>query len=76
MNEKALLKKALACIDLVGLSNVLIDDVIEKAVNEAVLKSETKVDDAIVGILTPILKAEAKKYIEKVIADLKLKLEA
>ena len=76
MNSKEIAKKALKCIDLVGLSNVLIDDVIEKAINDAVLKSETKIDDAVVAILIPIIKVEAKKYVEKLIADLKLKLEA
>lgn len=76
MDSKEIAKKALKCIDLVGLSNVLIDDVIEKAINDAVLKSETKIDDAVVALLIPIVKAEVKKYLEKVIAELNLKLEA
>ena len=67
----ALVKKALDCIDLNALSNVLIDDVIEASIMKAVLKSETKIDDAVVSMLLPLVKAEAKKFLSEKIAELK-----
>ena len=67
----ALAKKALDCIDLNALSNVLIDDVIEASIMKAVLKSETKIDDAVVSMLLPLVKAEAKKFLSEKIAELK-----
>lgn len=71
MESKELLKKALALIDLNGLSDLLIDDIIEKAINQAVVESENKIDDAVVGMILPLAKAEAKKYVAKLIAELK-----
>lgn len=70
MDSKLLLKKALACIDLNKLSDILIDDVIEAAIMEAVAKSETKIDDAVVGMLLPLVKVEAKKFLSAKIAEL------
>ena len=67
----ALAKKALDCIDLNALSNVLIDDVIEASIMKAVLKSETKIDDAVVSMLLPLVKVEAKKFLSEKIAELK-----
>jgi len=66
-----LVKKALDCVDLNGLTDILIDDVIEAAILKAVAKSETKIDDAVVGMLLPIVKVEAKKLIKAKIAELK-----
>jgi hypothetical protein len=66
-----LVKKALSCIDLSALSDILIDDVIEAAIMKAVAKSETKIDDAVVGMLLPLIKIEAKKYLADKIAELK-----
>ena len=67
----ALVKKALDCIDLNKLSDILIDDVIEAAIVKAVEKSETKIDDAVVAMLLPIVKSEAKKFLAAKIAELK-----
>lgn len=67
----ALVKKALDCIDLNKLSDILIDDVIETAIVKAVEKSETKIDDAVVAMLLPIVKSEAKKFLAAKIAELK-----
>ena len=65
-----LVKKALACIDLGALSDILIDDVIEAAIMKAIEKSETKIDDAVVGMLLPLVKTEAKKFLAAKIAEL------
>lgn len=70
MDSKLIGKKALACIDLKKLSDVLIDDVIVAAIEEAIAKSETKIDDAVVGMLLPIVKVEAKKFLAEKIAEL------
>jgi hypothetical protein len=66
-----LVKKALACIDLVELSNLVLDDVLEAAVNKVVEKSDNKIDDAVAALLLPILKAELKKIIADKVAELK-----
>ena len=70
MEGKEILKKALLAIDLEKLADVLIDDVIEAAIMEAVAKSENKIDDAVVAMLLPLVKAEAKKALHKLIAEL------
>lgn len=66
-----LVKKAIACIDLVELSNLLLDDVVEVAINNAVAKSENKIDDAVVAMILPIVKAEIKKLISEKVEELK-----
>ena len=66
-----LVKKALDCVDLNGLTDILIDDVIEAAILKAVAKSENKIDDAVAGIIIPLAKAEGKKYLKEKIAELK-----
>ena len=71
MESKELVKKALECIDLNKLSDIVIDDIIEKAILSAVEKSPNKVDDALVGMLLPIVKSEAKAFVAKKIAELK-----
>ncbi|MBP6952766.1 MAG: hypothetical protein KBC28_11360 [Alphaproteobacteria bacterium] len=66
-----LIKKAIKCIDLVELSNLLLDDVVEVAINNAVAKSENKIDDAVVAMILPIVKAEIKKLISEKVEELK-----
>lgn len=65
-----LVKKALSCIDLVGLSNIVIDDVIDAAISKAVAESENKIDDAAVALILPIVKVEVKKFIAAKVAEL------
>ena len=71
MNSKELGKKALACIDLVALSDILIKDVIFTSLKKVVDDSENKFDDAAYAMLAPLLEAEARKQLNKLIADLK-----
>ena len=66
-----LVKKAIACIYLVELSNIILDDVLEAAVNKALEKSDNKIDDAVAALLLPILKVELKKIIAEKVAELK-----
>lgn len=65
-----LVKKALGLIDLVGLSNIVIDDLLEVAIKNAVEKSENKIDDAAVALILPIVKSEVKKLIAEKVAEL------
>lgn len=65
-----LVKKALGLIDLVGLSNIVIDDLLEVAIKNAVEKSENKIDDAAVALILPIVKTEVKKLIAEKVAEL------
>lgn len=71
MDAKELGKKALACIDLEKLSDVLIEDVIFASLKKVVDDSENKFDDAAYAMLAPLLRAEAKSQLNKLIADLK-----
>ena len=66
-----LVKKALNCVDLKALSDILIDDIIEVAITRAVAKTETKIDDSIVAMLYPLIEKEAKEYVAEKIAELK-----
>ena len=71
MDTKELGKKALACIDLEKLSDVLIEDVIFASLKKVVDDSENKFDDAAYAMLAPLLRAEAKSQLNKLIVDLK-----
>lgn len=71
MDGKLLLKKALGTIDLNALSNILIEDVIFASLKKVVEDSENKFDDAAYAMLAPLIEAEAKKQLAKLVADLK-----
>ena len=63
MNEK--LKKILiASIDLKGLANGLVDEVLEEALKKIVADSSNTVDDMLMAAIYPVLEAELKKVIE------------
>lgn len=64
-------KIVLESIDLEKLAFAIIDEALEPAIKEAVLKSENKIDDSVVALLYPIIEAEVKKIISAKIADLK-----
>lgn len=64
-------KIVLESIDLEKLAFAIIDEALEPAIKEAVLKSENKIDDSVVALLYPIIEAEVKKSISAKIADLK-----
>ena len=71
MDGKLLLKKALGTIDLDALSNILIEDVIFASLKKVVDDSGNKFDDAAYAMLAPLIEAEAKKQLAKLVADLK-----
>lgn len=60
-------------IDVPGLLDDTLDQILEPALLEVVAKSETKIDDIVVGALAPLLKAELKKagrdFWEKLLAS-------
>lgn len=64
-------KIVLESIDLEKLAFAIIDEALEPAIKEAVLKSENKIDDSVVALLYPIIEAEVKKIIAAKIAELK-----
>lgn len=64
-------KLVLDSIDLEKLAFALIDEVVEPALKEAVAKSATPIDDAILGVLYPVVEAEIKKLVAAKIAELK-----
>lgn len=71
MDIKIIGKKALDCIDLEKLSNVLVEDVIFASLKKIVDDSSNKFDDAAYAMLAPLIEAEAKNQLAKLIADLK-----
>ena len=64
-------KIVLESIDLEKLAFAIIDEALEPAIKEAVLKSENKIDDSVVALLYPIIEAEVKKISAAKIAELK-----
>ena len=66
-----LVKLLLESIDIEKLAFALLDEVLEPALKNAVEKSTTKIDDAVVTMLYPIIEAEVKKLISAEIAKLK-----
>lgn len=64
MKEKVL--KVLAqSIDLKGLANGLIDEVIEEALKKVVADSSNTFDDMAMAALWPVLEKEVKKMVEE-----------
>ena len=64
-------KIILESIDLEKLSFAIIDEALEPALKEAVLKSENKIDDSVMALLYPVIEVELKKIISEKIAELK-----
>lgn len=71
MDYKSVLSKL---IDEKGLMSLIMDDVLEgvvkKKLDELVLDSENKLDDALVGMIYPILKEEMEKFLSEKMAEL------
>jgi len=61
-----LLNLVIEHIDVPGLLNGVIDEILEPALLDAVAQSENKIDDLIVAALYPVLEAEVKKQIQKI----------
>lgn len=64
-------KLILDSVDLEKLSFAVIDEVLEPAIKEAVAKSPTPIDNAVVDLLYPVLETELKKILAEKIAELK-----
>jgi len=64
-------KIILESIDVEKLAFAIIDEALEPALKEAVLKSENKIDDSVMALLYPVIEAELKKIISEKIAELK-----
>lgn len=71
MDLKLIGKKALECIDLEKLSNIIVEDVIFASLKKVVDDSANKFDDAAYAMLAPLIEVEAKKQLAKLIAELK-----
>jgi len=54
----------IASIDLKGLANGLVDEVLEEALKKIVADSSNTVDDMLMAAIYPVLEAELKKVIE------------
>lgn len=69
MDTKKLAKSALECvevkIDLNKLAAVLIDEVLEPALDKVVKDSANPVDDAVKAMIYPVLEKEIKELIAK-----------
>lgn len=61
--KKELLAAVKANINVPGLSDAVIDKIAFAALQDAVAKSENKIDDVVLGALGPLLKEELKKQI-------------
>lgn len=74
MSNKEIVKKALDCVEikvnLAGLGEILIDDVIEKALDKVVADTSTPFDDQAKAMIWPILEKEAKELLAKKAKDL------
>ena len=62
MNWKKLVVES---IDLKGLANGIVDEVIEESLKKVVAKSSNTFDDMAMAALWPVLEAEIKKLIEE-----------
>lgn len=63
--KNEVLKMIVKYLDVKGLVMELLDETLEKAIMEAVEKSETKVDDTFVPMIYPLVEAEILKQIEE-----------
>lgn len=59
-----LIKLLKARVDVPGLLNDIIDQVLEPALKAAIDKSPTKIDDLAFATIYPVLKAEVEKFIK------------
>lgn len=62
--KNEVLKMIVKYLDVKGLVMELLDETLEKAIMEAVKKSETTVDDTFVPMIYPLVEAEILKQIE------------
>ena len=77
--SKELIQKALDCVvvkvDLVKLGDVVIDDVIEKALDKLVADSSNPFDNAAKQMLWPLLEKEAKNILAEKAAELEAAIQ-
>jgi len=69
MKEK-LIALLLENINLEGMSNALIDGVLEPALKKVVADSANTLDDMAMAAIYPVLEKELKEYIAKLISEL------
>lgn len=78
--SKELVKKAIECVEfkvnLVKLSEIIIDDVIEKALDKVVEDTSTPFDNAAKAMIWPILEKEGKKLLAEKIVELEAIIKA
>ena len=72
--KNELVKLLIESIDLEKLALGLVKDIAEVALKEAVAKSSTPIDDAVVAILLPALNPAIEALIKAKVAELKLEL--
>lgn len=63
--KEELMKLLIESIDLKGLANGIVDQVIQKSLEKVVKDSSNTIDDAIMPLLWPLLEKEVKELIEK-----------
>ena len=72
--SKELVKKAVECVEVkinfVKLGELLIDDVIEAALDKVVANTDTPFDDQAKALIWPILEKEAKEILAEKVKDL------
>jgi hypothetical protein len=71
-----LLKLLVESIDLEKLVLGLVEGIGEKALLEAVAKSENKIDDAVVALILPAIKPSLEALIKAKVAELKASIVA
>ena len=71
-----LVKLLLDSVDLEKLALGLIEGIGEQALKDAVAKSATPIDDALVAMILPALNPALEELVKKQVADLKAKLLA
>jgi hypothetical protein len=74
--KSELIKLLIDCIDLEKLALGLLEDVAEKALKEAVAKTATPIDDAVIAVLLPALNPAVEALIKAKVAELKASLAA
>jgi activator of 2-hydroxyglutaryl-CoA dehydratase len=74
--QKDLVKLLAECIDMEKLAIGLVEGIAEQALKDAVAKSATPIDDAVVAMILPALNPAMEDLIKKQIADLKAKILA
>jgi len=73
--KAALIKVLLESIDLEKLAIGLVESVLEQAIKDAVAKTATPIDDAVIAMLLPALNPSLEALIKKEVDSLKASIQ-